>query len=334
MPAPIGDLGAWPREGSLFLRWSVPTKNTDNTNLEDLVGFRVWRAARPLSAPPCNNCPMNFEPMAEIDVEFPRGARVENGMVWWEDTSLRPQYEYVYRVISYNVDKYPSPDSNQVRVFWDSPPAAPGDVTVGKGDLSLEINWEFSNRLLNGKEMTEAPGFNIYRRLEGQNFGFFPLNPEPLRDRHYWDGVLQAGRDYLYEVRTVRNFRGTPIEGPSSPEVKGVPEKLKAPSPPTGLIAAPQSDGMALRWRQNPEPDVAGYNLYRREEGQNTWKKVNSTLIPELYFLDPSAELKKTYSYRLSAVDKSPSARESAFSQEAEVTFVPPPKPAGEPASK
>jgi Uma2 family endonuclease len=84
-------------------------------------------------------------------------------------------------------------------------------------------------------------------------------------------------------------------------------------------VAAVQKDGIVLRWNPNPEPDVAGYNLFRRKGQEDEFTKINPQLITENYFLDREADPKKSYLYRLTAVDTSPSRNESEFSQEVEV---------------
>jgi hypothetical protein len=324
-PGPVTDLNAWPREGGIYLGWSSPTKNVDGSRLEDLLGFRVFRQSRPLTPSPCPDCPSKFEPVAEIDVEYPRGAQVEGGRVLWRDTTLKPQQEYTYIVRAYNSYKSPSPESNPATIFWDDLPMSSSAVRVQSEDKALILTWEFSPRLVNGKEMTDLSGFNIYRRGKGERFGLFPVNSAPIAERRYLDGVLENGKQYEYEVRAVRNFRGTPIEGLSSTVASGIPEKRTPPSPPTGLVAAVQKDGIALRWDPNPEPDIAGYNLFRRERGENEFTKINPQLITENYFLDREADLKKSYLYRLTAVDTSPTRNESEFSQEVEVRPEPSP---------
>ena len=319
-PAPVSDLRAWPREGAILLGWSVPTKNTDGSKLEDLLGFKVFRQSRPLDLPHCPDCSLDFKVVAEIDVDYPRGARVEGGRVLWQDPSVRPQWEYTYFVLAYNFYKSSSPESNRAKVFWDEAPPAPGEVRIKSEDRALEITWKFSSPP--GKELAESLGFNLYRRMEGERFGLFPLNPQPLKELRFVDGGLENGRRYDYEVRAVRNFQGTLIEGPASAIARGIPEKQSPASPPTGLFAVFQEKGVALRWNENPEPDIAGYDIYRREEGEKIFRKINTQLIKEPYFLDPTANPQESYAYRLRAVDSS--GKESDFSQEAEVSPEPP----------
>ncbi len=97
-----------------------------------------------------------------------------------------------------------------------------------------------------------------------------------------------------------------------------MPEKVTPPVPPAGLTASRVSGGVDLRWHQNPEPDIAGYNVYRRAQGEEPFTKINPQPIPAPYFLDSTADPRQTYHYRLKAVDSSPGKRESDFSLEVE----------------
>ena len=323
VPGSVADLRGWAKADGIYLSWGVPSRNMDDTLLKDLVGFRVLRQIRPLEPSACPDCPMQFEVVAEIDMGFPRGARIEGKRVWWQDDSLKPKTEYTYAVVSYNRYRTLSRESNRVKILWSQPPASVESVSIEPQDRALEIRWDYAPRFQSGETMTDLGGFNIYRRGEGEDFSFFPINPEPARSP-YQDGLLVNGKRYEYVVRALRNFEGTLIESANSPVVSGVPEKRTPPSAPTGLVAAPRKEaekkGVELRWNRNPEPDIAGYDIYRQEIGTETSIKVNSQLIPEPYFFDSSADPLKSYLYRVKAVDNSPSKNQSDFSQEAEVT--------------
>jgi len=320
IPAAVSDLQAWPKEGGVFFRWTIPTRNVDGSRLQDLLGFKVFRLERSLISQDCPECPQDFKAVAEVDIDYPRGARIEGGRVLWEDPAVKPQTEYTYFVKGYNSYKSPSPESNRVKIFWNDPPSAPEEVKVRSENQALEITWKIPEPKGGAPSAT---GFNLYRRSEGGRFGFLPLNPEPIQGTRFVDGGLQNGRKYYYEVRAVRNFQGTLIESPASAVVEGIPDKKIPPSPPRGLLAVHQEGGVALRWNENPEPDVAGYDVYRRAEDEENFRKMNPGLIREPHFLDPSADPRKSYTYRLKAVVSSPTRKESDFSQDADVSPLP-----------
>jgi hypothetical protein len=281
------------------------------------------RQARPLSPDSCPDCPQKFELVREIDLKFPKEARLEGRRVWWQDPNLKAQNEYTYAVIAYNRYQTPGAESNRVKISFDQPPGAVANVRIKPDNRLLEIGWDFVPRLKSGEGMSDPGGFNVYRKGEGEDFGFLPVNPEPVPQSPYRDLRVENGKRYEYVIRALRNFNGTLIEGPGSAAVAGIPEKAIPPSDPTGLIGVirrdPDKKGVELRWNRNPEPDVAGYDLYRQEKETDAPIKVNPRIITELYFFDAAADPQKTYIYRLKAIDNSPRRNQSEFSQEAEV---------------
>jgi hypothetical protein len=72
------------------------------------------------------------------------------------------------------------------------------------------------------------------------------------------------------------------------------------PAVPTGLIIFYASDGeITIDWRNNSEPDVKGYNVYRRTASTEL---VNIGFTQSSFFFDDSLYYDTTYYYRVSAV--------------------------------
>jgi len=322
-PEAVTDLRAWVKEEGVYLSWSFPSRNKDGTRLDDLQGFRVLRQARPLSPDSCPDCPQKFELVREIDLKFPREARLEGRRVWWQDPNLKAQNQYTYAIIAYNRYQTSGAESNRVKISFDQPPGAVANVRIKPDNRLLEISWDFVPRLKSGESMGDPGGFNVYRKSEGEDFGFLPVNPEPTPQSPYRDLRVENGKRYEYVIRALRSFRGTLIEGPASAIEAGIPGKSAPPSQPTGLVGVIRREadkkGVELRWNWNPEPDVAGYDLYRQEKGTDSLVKLNPQIITEPYFFDAAADPQKTYLYRLKAIDNSPRRNQSEFSQEAEV---------------
>jgi hypothetical protein len=84
------------------------------------------------------------------------------------------------------------------------------------------------------------------------------------------------------------------------------------PAVPTGLRIFYASDGeIVIEWRFNSEPDVKGYNIYRRTEF--TESEIVG-FVSEDFFFDDSLQYDTTYFYKITAV--SLWNRESEFSNE------------------
>jgi hypothetical protein len=93
------------------------------------------------------------------------------------------------------------------------------------------------------------------------------------------------------------------------------------PAPPTGLAASAGDGQVNLDWDDSPEPDLAGYNVYRSETSGGPYSQVNGTLLTTSDYLDLDVVNGTTYFYVVSAVDTAtPVPNESDNSNEASAT--------------
>ncbi len=70
------------------------------------------------------------------------------------------------------------------------------------------------------------------------------------------------------------------------------------------MVAAGGSQLVDLSWNANTEGDLAGYNLYRSDNEQTGFVKLNNTaLIADTLFQDTGLEDSTSYFYKVSAVD-------------------------------
>lgn len=91
------------------------------------------------------------------------------------------------------------------------------------------------------------------------------------------------------------------------------------PLAPTGLSASPlPSCEVELTWNRNPEPDVAGYNLYRSESTGGPYDRVNSAPNPDTVYLDTTVAPGVTYYYVTTCMIKA--MAESRLSDEVSVS--------------
>ncbi len=312
VPKRIVDLQGTPRNVGVLLDWKTPKENTDKTPLTNLVSFQIFRSEGTLVGNECKGCGEKPKMIYEMKVapeDFAPGKKVS---IFIEDQ--QPRRVYVYQVVSINRRGHPSALSNPVTIYWDHPPRAPTVVKAERGDKRVDLSWE---------SVESATGFNIYRRIEGEKeFPLNPLNREPVKEDHYTDLGVHNDIQYFYSVRAVKRVAKTDVEGKGSPALAVTPMKLTAPSAPVELVAIPLKEGIELNWRMNPEPDVFGYNVYRRKIDEKEFKKLNDSPVERETYLDTQAELGQDYDYAVTAVDNSPRRNESPRSEEVRVKYL------------
>jgi len=96
---------------------------------------------------------------------------------------------------------------------------------------------------------------------------------------------------------------------------------LTPPAPPRGLVAVAVAGTIALSWDINPEVDLLGYVVYRREPPALTPARLTEAPIQSTTFTDRTARPRISYLYSVTAVDRSPRRNESAPSAEAPATL-------------
>jgi len=96
------------------------------------------------------------------------------------------------------------------------------------------------------------------------------------------------------------------VEGEDAPVINITTKDIFPPGVPSGLQAVfsgvSQQSFIDLTWTPNTEPDLAGYNVYRRTEGQPA-VKINSDLVKTPAFRDSAVQPGITFFYSVSAVN-------------------------------
>ncbi len=213
--------------------------------------------------------------------------------------------------------------SNQVQVLAAPTLASPGNLTAHLSAKGVELMWNAS------PASPEISGvkyeYRIYRRDVATNHDAVAgeirisadANPSFLDTGFEWEKTY----DYRVTVVTVVDRPDGPeqVEGDDSSSVRVVAHDVFPPATPTGLQAVFSGPGQKpfidLIWAGNSETDLAGYNVYRRDDGSQP-VKINAELVKTPAFRDTNVVPGHEYFYSISAVDapgnESPRSEEAA----------------------
>ena len=187
-----------------------------------------------------------------------------------------------------------------------------GNKTTEK---AIELSWQPATKTLEGFEVKSLAGYRVYRSITGKP-GSFQLLGES-KDPSYLDGDFEFGHAYSYEVRALFKEGGTIAESEPSRPYEVIPRDTFPPARPTGLTALYTSGAVELVWTANAEKDLAGYYVYRRENGERP-SKLNKELLRTPILRDTSIKPGHTYFYRVTAVDLSSNESQPCEEVEAE----------------
>jgi hypothetical protein len=318
-PGKVRNFEARPAGRAITLSFAIPENNTDGSILTDLAGFAVLRSEQAF-AKECRDCPKRFSVIDDIDYKTYMLNNPQARALEYSDGALTFQTVYTYRVVSYNTDKRPGTPVTSPDIFWDVPSAPPREIRPELQGKSVVLSWEAPTTLQDGAAFEDPLAYNLYRRTPETPYTLAPINIEPIATLSCRDRGIMKDSDYVYTLRAIRQVRETAVESEASAEVAINTIDHTPPRAPTGLVAVPTTTGMVLKWDENEEEDLAGYNLYRRTAGDARPVKLNDAPIARGGYNDATVVKNSTYTYTVTALDDATVQNESAPSEGITIT--------------
>lgn len=323
LPKPPVDLRAVRKGDRVILTWSIPTITTDRQTIRNLGATQICRGTADLKE--CGTpVGKSTTPLPERTTQSKK-QKVEGSYTDILSSTLlsdSPAASITYAIEVLNRDGRGAGLSNHARVPVVRSVPPPLDFRAQATGQGIVLSW---NNNLPPAIPNVRYVYRVYRRQEGAPqatlVGELPAGGEPrltLTDSSFeWEKTY----DYHAEAVTVISEPNKPevqIEGDDTPDVRVFADDVFPPAVPSGLQAVFSGPGQQpfidLVWAPVPDVDLAGYNIYRHEEGSAV-TKVNSELIKAPAYRDTNVVSGKGYFYSVSAVDLR--GNESAKSEEA-----------------
>jgi predicted phage tail protein len=183
----------------------------------------------------------------------------------------------------------------------------PGNVRKEESESAITIRWDPPKQNIDGSTPVNLLGYNVYRIIASQTeIGQTPVNQGLITVPEYRDRNFKFGEKYTYVVRSVSlGTLARPVESLNSGSVEATPVDIYPPSTPTGLSIAAAPGRLSLFFAANPEPDVAGYLVYRSTDpnAPRPWTLLTQTVLTRTTFTDENVDPGKTYYYYVVAID-------------------------------
>ena len=337
LPEPPKDMHATRAGNSVLLQWTVPTSNADHTILRSLGPTLICRSLDP-KMPSCGVSVGQAPPVSPV----PKKSTTPKVTESYRDTlpaalqQQNPLGMITYAVEVLNANGRGAGISNRVQVPLAKTLSPPADFAAKVESGGVRLTWSTEKPDTSNPQISYR--YAVYRRLEkNQPNQTTPHNQKsqewmlvgevPLSDTEnpsLLDSTIEWEQTYFYRmnVATMVSEAGkseTRIDGEDTPEIRVFTHDIFPPAVPTGLQAVSSGPGQPpfidLIWAPASAPDLAGYNVYRREAG-STPVKINSELVRTPAYRDTAVQPGKEYLYSVSAVDVR--GNESSRSEEAE----------------
>jgi len=259
-------------DGLLVISFKAPLKNQLGKPLSKFGGFFLDRRIR-------------FKAK-----KMEKSSDIWAGTYTYKDR-LSPGHVYHYRIFAHDhKGRYDNTKSQNLVIYYDSPSRPPDAINFKTDDRQVTLTWPPPDRLIDGRQLRDLAGYNIYRRTGMDSWEKINAD-QPWNRTVFEDRQVQNGQTYFYKVSALRRWHGTWIEGSSTPVISAVPVDLTPPPPPVKLEGASIKAGISLR-----------------------------ALILEPVFLDQTVKSGRLYYYRVTSVDKSEAANESELGRELSIS--------------
>jgi len=315
-PESIKDLAAFQVGRTIELTFTLPTLATDGEGLSKPLELELFRVVTPAGQ---NTGATAAQPQPWATLSPPDFSRYQQGekIVYpdhlsdqeysqWLGTSLTFTARGLTRGFRHRAIESELSNS-AVAVLLDVSPAveAPRCETT---EHALELSWPAPTVSLSGQPIHDLAGYRVFRSDASK--GPFVLRGE-IRASTFRDRDFQFGHAYFYRVRALFRSGSQLAESEDSAPCSMTPRDIFPPAAPEGLSAISTAAGVELIWNANTAPDLAGYNVYRRE-GEGRPQKLNTELVGTPLYRDTGVEAEHRYTYWVTAVDTS--GNESASS--------------------
>ncbi len=310
VPKPAADLKARQYDGRLLLTVSLPAENTDGSRALPPAEVEIFRLVviPGKSAPLPQDAFLAQAERIQIVREGDLDRYLKDGVLsFWDAAPAEPDklfsQGFLYAVRFINRKNQTAGLSNQVYMAPLAIPAAPGEISQTMSRDSIRLTWTPPTKNMDGTTPARIAGYNVYRSEDPKAFPAAPLNAEPLTQPECVDRNFSFDKHYYYEVSVVGSRNNPYAESlPSAPlEVFAI--DVFPPGPPENLNYVVEKGVVILLWSAPSDTDVAGYRIYRAEEGSSERVLLQAQLVTTLSFRDDKASPGKKYQYGVAAVD-------------------------------
>jgi len=318
VPQTVTDLSATQTANDVILTFTLPTETIDRRALDQPPTIEIYRGIGPATDSQPHLSLLATVPSAAVDQYASQGRVRYVDSLRPEDFAGRDVAGAHYSVRTRASAKRESEDSNIVSVFIRPALDPVSDLRAQVTHAAIVLTWTAPQKTFTGSPASAA-GYRIYRAEGAPPAGASeaPRAKSPLakigesQSLSFQDTQFEFGKTYMYSVRGVAGSGAESLESADSNPVIVEAHDVFPPAAPLGLVIAtvPQHGEAAahleLSWAVSPETDVAGYNVYRSEQGGTSGTRLNTDLLPTPAFRDMNVQPGHRYFYSVTAVDRS-----------------------------
>lgn len=294
------------RGRTLELSFTLPVLATDGQRLTKPLEVQVFRTVTPPGRDNPNT-PTWASPWLTLPAEdltrHTEGKKVVFPIALSaEESQQGSTFVFAVRALTRGFRRRPveSGFSNVIQATVLDVPQPVKDLQVQAAEHALELSWSLPARTLSDQPVSGPVAYRVFRSRTGKPGSFQLLGESSTAS--YRDAAFEFERTLFYKVATVSREAGRLAQSEDSAVVEITPRDVFPPAAPQDLSVIYTADAVELIWAANTEPDLASYNVYRREEA-GAAQRVNPEPLRTPIFRDTSVKAEHKYAYYVTALD-------------------------------
>ena len=337
LPRPVEDLTASRKGNQVTLTWTPPTRTTDaqNVRFKKLGPVSVCRGVNEFPMARCNPLVGQISPAPLPAAEKGKRKLPPAPRISYTDTlpadlqQMYPTGTVTYAVETMNWRWRSAGLSNQVRLPLAPALNPPSSVDIGISREGPVIGFKCSGAVpvanpalhyecrLYREEVCTAPPAKGQPPCSGAaaiaSVPYNQCSQGSSTECRVVDHGFEWEKTYRYWVAAVTDVTEN---GRKTGEIEGADSEHSTPflvhdtfppAVPADLEAVTSGVGQKpfidLTWTPGTDPDLAGYNVYRQDDANGPWTKINPDLVAMPAFRDENVSPGHSYAYRVTAVD-------------------------------
>ncbi len=336
-PTAITGLAAHQLGTRVYLSFTLPTKTEDHKPLSTTPSFDIyWEFLAAHAAPPDAAAVEKQNVLVRVPSalagQYTREGHVLFPVELKEEDLERNFGGMAAFVVRTRISAKRASEPSNVAIVRVYPPPAPiADLAAKVTQEAVELSWSPVTPRPASSDAPNATATVSYRVYRAEKTNATPnataaansattIANAPLSgllgetpSASFRDTTFEFDHSFTYSVRSVVRYGPTPdeyVESDDSNLLALTPKDIFPPAAPQGLVAVPvpATPGtpahIELSWAISPENDLAGYNVYRNEQGSKPVLRLNQSTLLTPAYRDITVSPGSLYTYTVTAVDR------------------------------
>ncbi|ECP9029756.1 hypothetical protein FU976_08045 [Campylobacter jejuni] len=184
-PKQVTGLSYTVEQGKVILNWNAVTQNTDDSAIDDLAGYRVFRKD------------------AAGDV-FSLLGSVESLVTTYTDMTAKAGANYIYAVSAFDDEETPNVGEVSADLLVKTIPSVPTGLVSSASGVAITLNWNTVKVELDAKLNENLAGYNVYRS-EVDGSGYVKIGSAAPAETTFVDSTAVQGTTYFYVITAYDN---------------------------------------------------------------------------------------------------------------------------------